>query len=324
MKKRSVDIYDSDISYNSNNKYKGIKQLPRTDKIFNTNNFKDISKDLKDHFKSSKYEHLNDTVNDILMSMIRKEEMMLDFSRNRDSILHNIEVKNVETQKNSFKKSGKRTSSLHTQESLTKNVSKLVSRRNSCEKSKRNQDLSRSPNKSRIANNKSFYEREMINLEKKKMEIEAIKSQRIADERIINTNRPQLSENSQKIIDEKLKHHKPVYLRSADIIHTKKIEESRLTNKYVTQLTEKNNSYIAATKGKIQIQNKKINLEDSPVTRWLKKMELYKAKQDKKMETIKLCSEQGKKEAESFPFKPIISNSSDFLAQMNYLEMEII
>ena len=216
---------------------------------------------------------------------MRKEEKMLDFSRNRDSILHNIEVKDVETQRNSINKSHKRTSSLQTDGSFTKNKMRMNSLRNSCEKSQKYQDLSRSPNTSTVVLNKSFYEREMINLEKRKIEIEAIRSQRIAEERIINTNRPQLNQHSMKIVQKKLKHFKPIHLRSAEIIQNKKIHESKLPRDNVTKPTENNNINLPDTKGKIKIENKKLNTGDSPVTRWLNKLVLYKANHEKKIET---------------------------------------
>jgi len=303
------DSYKSEISY--------PKYISKPSKKPISTLINHIPKTLKDHIQSSKYEHMNETLNDILKNMKQIEEKKLYFNRNRESILFHPDLKNVALlRSSSFRsKNIKRNNSQDVKKTL------LVENNpeyNSEEEKLKNLKLNRQVENSDDIRDShlSFYEREMIRLEKKKLDIEYIKNLKRAEELKNNTNHPQISENSKKIIQEKFKYQKPIYQRTADLIENKKLEESKLQEKYGTNHNELENlnktNYLKINASKDQ----KNSLEDSPVTKWLNKMQLYNTCKERKLEKLKSRFEEKRKDIDSsFTFKPSLSKYTEILAR---------
>jgi hypothetical protein len=303
------DYYKSEISF-SKSKAKLSKKPTST--IMNQ-----IPKTLKDHIQSSKYEHLNETLNDILKNMMQKEQKWLDFNRNRESLLHNPDLKNVVLlRSSSFRsKNIKRNKSQDIKKPL-QDENNLVDK--SEEEFRKDQESKRQVENSDDlgVTNLSFYEREMMHLEKKQLGIEYIKNLKRAEELKNNTNHPQISENSKKIIQEKFKYQMPIYQRTADLIENKKLEESKLQQKYGTNHNETENLNKTNCNKMNASKDQKNSLEDSPVTKWLKKMQLYKTYKERKLEKLKSRIEEKRKDLDSsFTFKPSLSKYTDILAK---------
>jgi hypothetical protein len=156
--------------------------------------------------------------------------------------------------------------------------------------------------------NKTFYDRKKEELIKKQKKLEIIKNKKRIEEEKYYKAKPQITKQSQKILETKLIDKKPIYERTSEILNGKNQKIEKLKSMYNELKAIEEEESIGSFKPPGQYDETRFN-------QWTKERELREKKKKEKIDKIKTEIEYLETESMKNMHKPSIDRNSQRIAK---------
>lgn len=254
----------------------GFSQMDRPEIV---NYIRSVGKELAHAVKKTKKKNLDTTLKDVLYCLNEpvgeKQKTMLDY--------HPKEY-NYNNDKSRFKSIGNR---------ITEN----------------NEDFGNMFNPMKKASmNKTFYDRKKEELIRRQKKLEIIKNKKRIEEEKYYKSKPQITKQSQKILETKLIDKKPIYERTSEILNDKNQKIEKLKSMYSELKAIEEEESIGSFKAPGQY-------DESKFLEWRKETEIREKRRNEKIGKIKQEIEYLETESIKNMHKPMIDKKSEKIAK---------